>query len=128
MTEPRVTPEVTMRKATPKDDGDVARLIHGYPSPEATGIAGGSERAADLGLTLFGAGVGRSAHDETYLASLAGQPVGVLLGRCAGGNFPIPARALPMLFRSVLRLYSLRELPGLVHPVPARPARCRLPR
>ena len=83
MTEPLVTPQVSIREATPKDDRDVARLIHGFPSPETTGIAGGPERAVDLGLTLFSAGVGRSAHDETYLATLAGQPVGVLLGRCA---------------------------------------------
>jgi ribosomal protein S18 acetylase RimI-like enzyme len=115
-----LTPQVSIRDATRKDDGDVARLIHGFPSPETTGIAGGSERAVELGLTLFSAGVGRSAQDETYLAILEGEPVGVLLGRCAGGNFPIPVLAVPKLLWCVFRLYSLAELPGLLHRVRLR--------
>jgi ribosomal protein S18 acetylase RimI-like enzyme len=112
--------DVRIRNATPRDDEDVARLIHGAPSREASGIAGGAERATQLGVALFRAGLGRTPHDETYLATLGGRPVGVLLGRRTGGNFPIPARAVPTLLRCVLRLYSLGELPGLLHRVRLR--------
>ena len=105
------TSEVAIRDATSKDDGAVAYLIHGFPSPEAIGIAGGRGRAAALGLALFGAGLGCSAGDETYLATLSGETVGVLLGRCAAVNFPIPALAVPALLRCIFGLYNLSELP-----------------
>jgi ribosomal protein S18 acetylase RimI-like enzyme len=119
VTERRAT-HVSIRNATPGDDEDVAQLIYGSPSPEASGIAGGAERAIQLGLALFRARIGRTPNDETYLATLGGRSVGVLLGRHAGGNFPIPARSFPTLVLCILRLYSIRELPGLLYRVRLR--------
>ncbi|MEB2345506.1 MAG: GNAT family N-acetyltransferase [Deltaproteobacteria bacterium] len=107
-------PDPSIRNGTPEDDGDVARLVYGHPSPEASGLAGGAERATQLGLALFRAGIGRTPDDEIYLATLGGRPVGVLLGRGGESRSPISLRAGAALFRSALRLYAPWEIPGLL--------------
>jgi ribosomal protein S18 acetylase RimI-like enzyme len=105
---------IEIRRAQPSDEPRVAELVYGAPSDETTGIAGGAARAYALGAGLFRAGLGRTPADDVMLAFLDGAPVGALLGRATGGNFPVSPRPALKALGVILHLYRPWELPGLI--------------
>lgn len=105
---------LTFRQATPADAERIAEIIAGDPGREAIGIAGDVDRARAMGMVIArmeGMPAGRRGLENTVLAELHGETVGIVHAGSEPGGFKItPAVALAAM-RIFGPLGAVRLLP-----------------
>jgi ribosomal protein S18 acetylase RimI-like enzyme len=104
---------LTFRTATPADTERIAEIMFDEPGQEATGLAGGEERAREISKAMVRLPNSPQGWQQTVLAELDGEAVGVLQ---AGIN-PVSVTITPRLALTALRIFGpvdlIRLLPRL---------------